>query len=161
MKSTDFPTFLWKSNGYNFDPDYMYHGPFEGEFLERVIRHIFTGPSTALGGGPRRSRPNDNNMQGIDQANAAQIAYAAVQARWGINPKSRWSGKDGDFSYKDFYYSIVDFIENCEDKPWQDKLLKCYNLILLNSENGRKLDFEQRSRRILEQDESTGCRPCL
>jgi hypothetical protein len=38
MKSTDFPTFLWKSNGYNFDPDYMYHGPFEGEFLERVSR---------------------------------------------------------------------------------------------------------------------------
>ncbi|KAF9228983.1 hypothetical protein BS17DRAFT_216485 [Gyrodon lividus] len=101
------------------------------------MRHIFTDPSTSLGGGARSTRPCNAELQVMDKVEAAHIAYACVQAHFGISSENKWVEKDGSFSYRLFYYTIVEDIEDCEDLVWKDDILKYYNKLLFQHENGR------------------------
>ncbi|KAG2118202.1 uncharacterized protein F5147DRAFT_768334 [Suillus discolor] len=118
MTSIDFPVFLWAGNppGSRYDEDAMHEGLFQGYLIERIMRHIFTGPSTAL----------------------EHIAYACVQARFAISNKNKWSEADGEFNNRAFYYNIIDFIRECEDRDWAEGLLKWWNRALFKNENGRE-----------------------
>ncbi|KAG2084746.1 uncharacterized protein F5147DRAFT_765198 [Suillus discolor] len=118
MTSIDFPVFLWAGNppGSRYDEDAMHEGLFQGYLIEHIMRHIFTGPSTAL----------------------EHIAYACVQARFAISNKNKWSEADGKFNNRAFYYNIIDFIRECEDRDWAEGLLKWWNRALFKNENGRE-----------------------
>jgi hypothetical protein len=67
----------------------MMFGFLEGYTLERVgivitplfmlMRHIFTGPSTAYGGQSRGTRPCNAVLHHVTTVEAAHIAYGCVQ----------------------------------------------------------------------------------
>ncbi|KAE9403743.1 hypothetical protein BT96DRAFT_917315, partial [Gymnopus androsaceus JB14] len=55
------------------------------------------------------------------------IAYAAVQARFGISVAEKWDALDGHFNYADFYTEIVDFFEDYPDDKSVVDLLEWWN----------------------------------
>ncbi|KAF8123643.1 hypothetical protein EV363DRAFT_1272524 [Boletus edulis] len=57
MDAENFPALFWSGErpGDDFDPDNILHGLFRGYLLVRVGRHIFLGPSHALGGDSARA----------------------------------------------------------------------------------------------------------
>lgn len=99
-----------------------------------------------MGGEARGSKPNNSELNLMDQVGGAHLAYAAVlvstlylidtspilvlliQARFALSSKSRWAEKDGIFSYRTYYYGLMDLIDECEDVAWKDSLFKHYNM---------------------------------
>ncbi|KAG1805726.1 uncharacterized protein BJ212DRAFT_1486281 [Suillus subaureus] len=75
----------------------------------------------------------------MSKVDAEHIAYAAVQARFGISSLDKWNDKDGYFHYSDFYTRITRLIHNRNfGGEWVDSLLAHYNEILFGNENGAK-----------------------
>ncbi|KAH7884198.1 hypothetical protein F5I97DRAFT_2047764 [Phlebopus sp. FC_14] len=138
VTAQEFPAFLWEDNGKNYNPENMFDGLFRGYLLERVIRHIFTGPSTSLGEGSR-STP-----------------YACVQARHGISSTNRWSEVDGLFNNRDMYYTITDILEDYPDHDWSTAILKYFNLSLFKDENGRRLGRDVNAQDKVTTSKSSG-----
>ncbi|KAG2139583.1 uncharacterized protein EDB93DRAFT_1106071 [Suillus bovinus] len=140
MTAIDFPVFLWAGNppASNYNEDAMHEGLFQGYFLECIMCHIFTGPSTALGDDSRATRSCNASLHDMTTVEAEHIAYACVQARFAISNKNKWSEADGEFNNRAFYYNIIDFIRECEDRDWAEGLLKWWNRALFKNENGRE-----------------------
>ena len=49
-----------------------------------------------------------------------------------ISSRNRWSEKDGAFNYRNFYYAVLDIIEDCVDKKWTDSLLQFHNQYVID-----------------------------
>ncbi|KAG1795551.1 hypothetical protein EV424DRAFT_1598106, partial [Suillus variegatus] len=58
-------------------------------------------------------------------------------ARSAITSRDKWSTDDGNFSYRKFYYRIIDVIRNPPDKAWAMATLQHYNLKLFKDKAGR------------------------
>ncbi|KAG1856385.1 hypothetical protein DFJ58DRAFT_727221 [Suillus subalutaceus] len=127
MTSINFPVFLWagKPPASNYNEDAMHEGLFQGYFVERIMCHIFTGPSTALGDDSRATRLCNASLHDMTTVEAEHIAYACVQPTANSNNRA-------------FYYNIIDFIRECEDRDWAEGLLKWWNRALFKNENGRE-----------------------
>ncbi|KAG1796181.1 uncharacterized protein BJ212DRAFT_1290742, partial [Suillus subaureus] len=67
------------------------------------------------------------SLHDMSTVEAEHIAYACVQARFAISNKNKWAEADGEFNYRAFYYNIIDFIRECEDRDWAQGLLKWWN----------------------------------
>ncbi|KAG9312315.1 hypothetical protein JVU11DRAFT_7629 [Chiua virens] len=127
MCGDEYPSFLWANNGDHFDVANIHDGLFGGFFLEQVMRHIFTGPSTWSGDEARGFRASNAELLDIQRVVAGNIAYACVQAHFGISSRQRWGESDGNFNYCDFYYSIIEDIEEAVDDEWREELFEYYN----------------------------------
>ncbi|KIM60586.1 hypothetical protein SCLCIDRAFT_26466 [Scleroderma citrinum Foug A] len=129
MTTDDFLLFLWSGNppGSIIDKEEEYENIFRGYYLERVMRHIFTGPSTALGEASRSTRPPNAILHQMTMVDPTHIAYGCLQ----------WSETDGPFNYHKFYYNVVDMIEQCPDEEWVTGLKKWWNMSLFKDEAGR------------------------
>ncbi|KAG2337401.1 hypothetical protein BDR05DRAFT_848097, partial [Suillus weaverae] len=110
-----------------YDEDSMTDGLFKGYFLVRIMCHIFTGPSTALGEDSCATHSCNASLHDMTTVQPEHIAYACIQARFGISSKNKWAEVDGKFSYREFYQNIIDFLRECEDKDWVSSLLKWWN----------------------------------
>ncbi|KAI5994684.1 hypothetical protein EDD15DRAFT_2366207 [Pisolithus albus] len=132
MATNDLPLFLWSGDtpGCNIDDDNEYEDLFQGYYLERVMRHIFTGPSTALGEVSQSTRPPNAILHQMTTIEAEHIAYGCLQ--------TKWTEMDGTFNYRTFYYNIVDIIRESPDKEWVEQLKKWWNMSLFKSEMGHE-----------------------
>ncbi|KIK77278.1 hypothetical protein PAXRUDRAFT_167388, partial [Paxillus rubicundulus Ve08.2h10] len=135
MTAEDLPAFLWSGErpGDDYDPENELSCLFKSYYLVRVARHIFLGPSSALGGDSRATRSCNAVLHDMTSVDAEHIAYTCVQARFGIVSKSTWSEKDGIFSYLEFYRAIVSLIRDATDKRWRNALLKWWNTYVVCS----------------------------
>ncbi|KAG1792376.1 hypothetical protein EV424DRAFT_1280883, partial [Suillus variegatus] len=81
MSAADFPAYLWEGTplGESYDDDSMTDGLFKGYFLVCIMRHIFTGPSTALGEDSRATRSCNASLHDMTTVQPEHIAYACVQ----------------------------------------------------------------------------------
>lgn len=82
MDAENLPALFWSGErpGDDFDPDNILHGAFRGYMLVRVGRHIFLGPSHALGGDSARATRSCNTiLHGMTTIEAEHIAYICVQ----------------------------------------------------------------------------------
>lgn len=140
------PAYLYPgdSPGQDFDPDDIIEGLFRGYLLERVAKHIFTSPSSALSAGASNgTRPCNAKIHGMSVVEAEHIAYAAVQACFGISSLNKWKDKDGLFHYNNFDYRIMRLIRERRDGEWVDSLLAYFNEKLFGNENGAKLTHSE------------------
>ncbi|KAG1811075.1 hypothetical protein EV424DRAFT_1349712 [Suillus variegatus] len=140
MTANDFPAFLWSGNppGCDYDNDTMTEGLLHGYLIECVMQHIFTGPSTALGQDSRVTRTCNAMLHDVTTVEVEHIAYACVQAHFGISAQNKWSDINGNFKYPEFYHNIIDFIRNCGDTDWVEELKKWWNMPLFKNEAGRE-----------------------
>ncbi|KAG1786578.1 hypothetical protein EV424DRAFT_1551397 [Suillus variegatus] len=130
LTANDFPAFLWSGNppGCDYDDDAMTEGLLQGYLIERVMRHILTGPSTALGQDSWATQTCNAMLHDMTTVEAEHIAYAFVQARFGISAQNKWSDINGNFNYPEFYHNIIDFIRDCGDTDWVGELKKWWNM---------------------------------
>jgi hypothetical protein len=149
MDADNFPSLFWSGEhpGDDFDPNNILHGLFRGYMLVRVGRHIFLGPSHALGGDSARATRTCNAiLHSMTTVEAEHLAYICVQvshipssiwstylsfhrsqARFTVSSKSQWCESDGVLSYFKLYRTIVSFIRDAIDTEWKDDLLKWRN----------------------------------
>ncbi|KAG1847058.1 hypothetical protein F4604DRAFT_1688178 [Suillus subluteus] len=147
LTTTDFPAFLWSGNPprCDYDDDAMTEGLLQGYLIECVMRHIFTGPSTALGQDSWATRTCNAALHDMTTVEAEHIAYTCVQAHFGISAQNKWSDIDGNFKYLEFYHNIINFIHDCGDTDWIGELKKWWNMSLFKNEAGREGGPEARS----------------
>ncbi|KAG1843744.1 hypothetical protein C8R48DRAFT_780584 [Suillus tomentosus] len=106
--------------------------------LLKVMKHVLTGPSSALAGDDFHVSNSCNAViHGIMTVEAENIAYAAIQAHSAITSHDKWTAEDGKFSYQKFYYRIIDVICNPPDKAWAAATLQHCNLKLFKDKAGR------------------------
>ncbi|KAF9226857.1 hypothetical protein BS17DRAFT_765006 [Gyrodon lividus] len=76
MEAKDYPALFWSRSmpGSDYNADNMLDGLFKSYFLIRVGRHIFMGPSSALGG------DSCNAMHNMSIVEVEHIAYICVQS---------------------------------------------------------------------------------
>ncbi|KAG1846262.1 hypothetical protein F4604DRAFT_1688468 [Suillus subluteus] len=146
MFVNNFPAFLWSREppGRDYDDEAMAEGLLWGYLLERVMRHIFTGPSTALGNDSRATPSCNAVLHDMTTVEAEHIAYGCVQVRFGISSCNKWAEIDGQFNYREFYYNIIDFIRDGGDKDWVEDLRKWWNETIFKNEDGREGGSEAR-----------------
>ncbi|KIJ58171.1 hypothetical protein HYDPIDRAFT_34427 [Hydnomerulius pinastri MD-312] len=137
-----FPAVLWPGNppGADYCEEKMEDGFFRGYLLVRVMRHIFLGPSTAMGHVSRATRTCNAVLHDMTMVEPEHIAYGCVQTRFIISSMNQWNENDGPFNYRVFYYNVISFIRDCHDKEWAADLLKWWNVQLFKNENGRNAD---------------------
>ncbi|KAG1839966.1 hypothetical protein DFJ58DRAFT_845501 [Suillus subalutaceus] len=124
--------------GEAFNPMNVQDGLFEGFLVECVMKHVLTSPSSALAGDDFHVSNSCNAViHRMMMAEAENIAYAAVQARSAITSRDKWTTEDSKFSYRKFYYRIIDVIHNLPDKAWATATLQHYNLKLFTDKAGR------------------------
>ncbi|KAG8221173.1 hypothetical protein J3R82DRAFT_2731 [Butyriboletus roseoflavus] len=124
MSATELPAFLWENNGTRYNEEDIYSGLFHRFYLERVARHIFTGPSTAHGGDSHVACSCNVVLHHMDKVEAVHITYAMVLAHFGISSQSHWLEKDSCFNYHKFYYIIQDMIDECEDSQVEGSIIE-------------------------------------
>ncbi|KAG2131928.1 hypothetical protein BD769DRAFT_1354949 [Suillus cothurnatus] len=128
------PALLYKARttgvaGEAFDLTNVQDGLFKGFLVEHVMKHVLTGPSSALTGDNIHISNSCNAViHGMMTVEAENIAYAAIQARSAITSCDKWTAEDGKFSYQKFYYRVINIICNPPDKAWAAATLRHYNL---------------------------------
>ncbi|KAJ7924000.1 hypothetical protein B0H13DRAFT_2315816 [Mycena leptocephala] len=95
------PAFVYPSD-HPYDEDDI-----EDKLLE--AKQIYQGPSTALQApGFHRGRAGNAARNGQDALGARDVGYLYFC----LSSLSSWAARDGNFSYEDFYWSIVDLFDN-------------------------------------------------
>lgn len=112
MDSDALPAFLWEGDppGRDYDPNDMTDSIFKGYLPVRVGTHIFKGPSAALGGESRGTRPCNAILHDMTSVEAEHVTYSCVLTRHCISSRSKWCEVDGKFKYADFYYGIINLL---------------------------------------------------
>ncbi|KIO09078.1 hypothetical protein M404DRAFT_132293, partial [Pisolithus tinctorius Marx 270] len=99
-----------------------------------VLKHIFTSLSSALPGSKVRNTHASNvKIHHMTHVEAYHITYAAVHAHFSICSQDKFIKFNGQFSFSEFYYQIIDFIINNEDKAWVEELFSHYNKYIRGS----------------------------
>ncbi|KAG2037514.1 hypothetical protein BDR03DRAFT_1010581 [Suillus americanus] len=106
----------------NFNKD-----PAQAQKFMEIMCHIFTGPSTALGDDSCSTHSCNVSLYDITTVEVVHIAYACIQASFGISNENKWAKADGKFNNQAFYYNIIDFICECKDRDWAEGLFKWWN----------------------------------
>ncbi|KAI6032142.1 hypothetical protein PISMIDRAFT_114962 [Pisolithus microcarpus 441] len=85
-------------------------------------------PSSALASGKVHNTCASNaKIHHMAHVEAYHIAYAAVHAHFSICSQDKFTEVDGQFSFSEFYYRIIDFIINNEDEAWVEELTSHHN----------------------------------
>ncbi|KAJ7651839.1 hypothetical protein B0H17DRAFT_1215142 [Mycena rosella] len=123
LKATEYPAFFWAEDTY--DEDDLDKGLLRGPLILRVLRHVWTAPSSALfgldNGIPRSCNACLHNVFTVDKE---MIGYAGVQARIMLST-TEWKPRDGSYNYEDLFKSILNLFEDPED-PWARETLAWY-----------------------------------
>ena len=142
----DWPAFCYDES-MEFDSENPKHGLLQGELLLRVYRHIFSGPTSTLGGKPRGGQCARGVSNGLTQPTPEMIAYVTMmvcicymygllvtypaEARWALSSsKSLGDDDDQGFRLDDFYYKIIELLDEEApmrrekfDKTWAEATL--------------------------------------
>ncbi|KAF8130925.1 hypothetical protein K438DRAFT_2032079, partial [Mycena galopus ATCC 62051] len=106
-----------------FDPDDPEKGLFRSQFILRVLRHIWTAPSSALHGAKKVPRMCNARTHGQMKVTPEMLGYACVQARTLIST-SDWTHKDGKYNYEKLFANVVDLFEVDETDVWAVETLE-------------------------------------
>ncbi|KAF7374196.1 hypothetical protein MSAN_00301500 [Mycena sanguinolenta] len=113
IKNDALPSFLWAEGAYN--PENFDKGLLRGEFPLRVLRHIWTGPRSAINGLdkgiPAVCNARLHNKYTVDEY---MIANAVVQARGMLSTRD-WAPRDGAFDNEKLFDQIVKLFSKKDD----------------------------------------------
>ncbi|KAJ6525177.1 hypothetical protein B0H19DRAFT_1276257 [Mycena capillaripes] len=120
LKAKNFPSCFYEDGTY--DPENLDHGLMRGDIIVRVLRHIWTGPTSALNGLDKGMPATCNaRLHGVYLLDGEMVGYAGVQARTMIGT-SDWVTRDGSYDFEDLFDRIVTLFEDVED-PWVKETL--------------------------------------
>ncbi|KAG1808896.1 uncharacterized protein BJ212DRAFT_1302796 [Suillus subaureus] len=115
--------------GKDSNPGNVQGGFLQGYLLKQVLRHIYTSPSSVLINDREKTTVCSGNtkLHNMQKVEVEHIAYAFVQACYGISSWDKWSKNDGKYSYCDAYYHTIKAIHKAPDSNWAKSLLEWWN----------------------------------
>ncbi|KAJ7678370.1 hypothetical protein B0H17DRAFT_1206824 [Mycena rosella] len=108
-----------------YDPADPEKGLFRSPFLLRVLRNIWTTPSSAMGGADRLKAISNARAHGKFSIDGRMIGYGCTQARTMLST-SDWTPKDGTYDYEKLFNQVVKLFEDDPADPWVIETLQWY-----------------------------------
>ncbi|KAF9241307.1 hypothetical protein BU15DRAFT_87241 [Melanogaster broomeanus] len=118
------PVFLYAN--YTYDPEDPWNGLLRSGLLVAAFKHIFTSPSS-VDQEPKATRSGNARLHGMQSVTKASIAYVATQARFALTSAQVFSRTDLITDSERFYNSILEFLDDPEEKDEVDQLLVWWN----------------------------------
>ncbi|KAF9241133.1 hypothetical protein BU15DRAFT_45179, partial [Melanogaster broomeanus] len=118
------PVFLYAN--YTYDPEDPWNGLLCSGLLVSAFKHIFTSPSS-IDQEPKATRSGNARIHGMRAVTKASIAYVATQARFGLTSAQVFSRTDHVTDSERFYNSILDLLDDDNEKDEVDQLLTWWN----------------------------------
>ncbi|KAJ7694304.1 hypothetical protein B0H14DRAFT_3530738 [Mycena olivaceomarginata] len=123
LKTRTYPSCFYAEDSY--DPMNLDNGMLRGEVIPHVLRHIWTGPKTAIVGVEKSLHPSYNaRLHNHLHVSPEMIGYACVQARTMLGTKE-WFPRDGSYDYSKVFDRIVALFA-VPDDPWAKETLEWY-----------------------------------
>ncbi|KAJ7760883.1 hypothetical protein DFH07DRAFT_957414 [Mycena maculata] len=94
-----------------YDPLAPEVGLLRSLFLLRVLRHIWTTPSSAMDGATKLKQISNARAHGQLIITPPMIAYGCCQARTMLST-SEWKRKDGKYNYERLFDAVVELFKN-------------------------------------------------
>ncbi|KAJ7486556.1 hypothetical protein FB451DRAFT_771356 [Mycena latifolia] len=101
----------------SYDPKAPEKGLFRSQFLLRIIRHLWTAPSSAMDGAEKLKKISNARVLGQYRMQGRMVGYGCTQGRTMIST-SDWTVKDGAYNYEKLFNSVVELFENDPADPW-------------------------------------------
>ncbi|KAF8833673.1 hypothetical protein BDN67DRAFT_1017286 [Paxillus ammoniavirescens] len=118
------PVFLYAN--YTYDVEDPWNGLLHGGLLVAVFKHIFTSPSS-VDQEPKATHSGNARLHGMQSVTKVSIAYVATQARFALTSAQVFSQTDLVTDSERFYNSILEFLDDPEEKDEVDQLLVWWN----------------------------------
>ncbi|KAJ7115176.1 hypothetical protein C8R44DRAFT_794206 [Mycena epipterygia] len=109
-------------------------GLFRSQFLLRVLRHLWTAPSSAMNPEAQLSPVCNARAHGQLTMIGPMVGYGCVQARTMLST-SDWTTKDGNYNYVKLFDSIVALFETDPTDAWVVDTLKFLQAAVFGSGN--------------------------
>ncbi|KAF8838676.1 hypothetical protein BDN67DRAFT_991205 [Paxillus ammoniavirescens] len=118
------PIFLYVNYTYNAkDP---WNGLLRSGLLISVFKHIFTSPSS-VNQEPKATRSGNARIHGMWAVTKAPIGYVATQTRFALTSAQVFSHTDLVTDSEHFYCSVVELLEDPEEKDEVNQFLMWWN----------------------------------
>ncbi|OBZ65086.1 hypothetical protein A0H81_14941 [Grifola frondosa] len=117
-------------DGFRYDPEDPWNGLLRSGIL--AAKFVFTSPSS-VDQEPKATRSGNARIHGMRAMTKASIAYIATQVRFSLTSAAVFSRTDLVTDSERFYNSIVDLLEDPEEKDEVDSLLTWWNRQLFSA----------------------------
>lgn len=123
----EWPIMLYQDYRYNAaDP---WNGLLRSRILIKAYKHIFTSPSSA-DKELKATKSGNARIHGMKQVTIPSLAYVATILRFSLSSSPTFSRTDTVTDSQRFYTSIVDFLEDPDEKNEVNELLTFWNRVL-------------------------------
>ncbi|KAG2068098.1 hypothetical protein BDR04DRAFT_937178, partial [Suillus decipiens] len=104
----------------------------------QVMRHLFTGPSSALCADNKSvgTRPCNVCLHNMMEVEAENIAYGVIQSCFAIGSCDKWKEEDRNYNYRSAYYQVISTIHDAPDPNWAKALHEHWNFKLFKNKLG-------------------------
>ncbi|KAG2737594.1 hypothetical protein P692DRAFT_20761377 [Suillus brevipes Sb2] len=124
VSGDQWPLFVYANEAY--DPDDPWNGLLRSRLLVNAFRHIFTSPSS-VEKEPKATRAGNARLHGMTAVTAPSVAYVATQVRFALCSSSVFSRTDTVTDSETFYHSLLDLLEDPDEKGEVTDLLVWWN----------------------------------
>ncbi|KAF8837515.1 hypothetical protein BDN67DRAFT_991738 [Paxillus ammoniavirescens] len=118
------PVFLYAN--YTYDAEDPWNGLLHSGLLVSAFKHIFTSPSS-VNQEPKATRSGNARIHGMRSVTKTSIAYVTTQTRFVLSSAQVFSHTDLVTNSERFYSSIVELLDDPEEKDEVDQLLTWWN----------------------------------
>ncbi|KAM6493885.1 hypothetical protein JOM56_010246 [Amanita muscaria] len=109
-----------------FDSEEPWEGLFRSELLVWAYKHIFTSPSS-VEKEVKATRSGNACIHGMTRVTSASLAYVATQLCFALSSSSVFCRSDTSTDSERFYESVLDFLNDPEEKDEVADLLNWWN----------------------------------
>jgi len=109
-----------------YDPGDPWEGLFRNKLLVWAFKHIFTSPSS-VDLDAKATRSGNARIHGMTRVTTASLAYVATQLRFALSSASVFCRSDTLTDSERFYVSVLEFLDDPEEKAEVDDLLNWWN----------------------------------
>ncbi|KAF9242147.1 hypothetical protein BU15DRAFT_44292 [Melanogaster broomeanus] len=111
---------------YTYDAEDPWNGLLRSGLLVSAFKHIFTSPSS-VDQEPKATRSGNARIHGMRFVTKASIAYVATQVRFALTSAQVFSRTDLVTDSERFYDSILELLDDPQEKGEVDQLLTWWN----------------------------------
>ncbi|KAH7905470.1 hypothetical protein BJ138DRAFT_1138263 [Hygrophoropsis aurantiaca] len=142
VSGDQWPIFLYAHESFN--PNDPWNGLLKNRLLINAYKHVFTSPSS-VDKEPKATRAGNACLHGMLAVTASSIAYIATQVRFALCSSSVFSRTDIITDSETFYSSILDLMEDPEEKQEVTDLLTWWNRQIFPTSSSAKRPIKANS----------------
>ncbi|KIM60349.1 hypothetical protein SCLCIDRAFT_26690 [Scleroderma citrinum Foug A] len=118
------PIFLYAN--YTYNPEDPWNGLLHSGLLVAAYKHIVMSPSS-VDQEPKATHSGNTHIHGMHSTTKASLTYVTTQAHFALTSAQVFSHTDLVTDSKCFYMSILELLDNLEEKGKVDQLMAWWN----------------------------------